>query len=87
MIPLKKRSRYEIYLDILDAVRRKGSTPITRISYSAQLPVDRTKKIVDFLVSKGLLKEENMGDRRVYRLTERGGAFLEALKTVRKFIH
>ncbi len=84
---MKKRSRYEIYLDILDAVRRKGSTPITRISYSAQLPVDRTKKIVDFLVSKGLLKEENMGDRRVYRLTERGGAFLEALKTVRKFIH
>ncbi|MEM2127174.1 MAG: winged helix-turn-helix domain-containing protein [Candidatus Bathyarchaeia archaeon] len=84
---MKKRNRYEIYLDILDAVRRKGSTTITRISYSAQLPVDRSKKMVDFLVSKGLLKEEDMGDRKVYRLTERGGAFLEALKTVRKFIH
>jgi predicted transcriptional regulator len=84
---LKKRNRYEIYLDVLNAVRRKGYTTITRISYSAQLPVDRTKKIVDFLVSKGLLKEEEMGDRRIYRLTERGGAFLEALKTVRKFIH
>ncbi|MBS7653167.1 hypothetical protein KEJ13_08575 [Candidatus Bathyarchaeota archaeon] len=71
----------------MDAVRRKGSTTITRISYSAQLPVDRSKKMVDFLVSKGLLKEEDMGDRKVYRLTERGGAFLEALKTVRKFIH
>ena len=84
---MKKRNRYEIYLDVLNAVRRKGYTTITRISYSTQLPVDRTKKIVDFLVSKGLLKEEEMGDRRFYRLTERGGAFLEALKTVRKFIH
>jgi len=83
---LKRRTRYEIYLDVLDAVRRKGAITITRISYSAQLPVDRTKRIVNFLVSKGLLREENIGNRKLYRLTERGGAFLEALKTVRKFI-
>lgn len=83
---MKRRTRYEIYLDVLDAVRRKGAITITRISYSAQLPVDRTKRIVNFLVSKGLLREENIGNRKLYRLTERGGAFLEALKTVRKFI-
>lgn len=83
---MKRRTRYEIYLDVLDAVRRKGAITITRISYSAQLPVDRTKRIVNFLISKGLLREENIGNRKLYRLTERGGAFLEALKTVRKFI-
>ncbi|MCD6470019.1 hypothetical protein J7L29_04390 [Candidatus Bathyarchaeota archaeon] len=83
---MKRRTRYEIYLDVLDAVRRKGAITITRISYSAQLPVDRTKRIVNFLVSKGLLREENIGNRKLYRLTERGGAFLKALKTVRKFI-
>jgi len=33
------------------------------------------------------LREENIGNRKLYRLTERGGAFLKALKTVRKFIH
>ncbi|MEM1506661.1 MAG: winged helix-turn-helix domain-containing protein [Candidatus Bathyarchaeia archaeon] len=83
---MKKRTRYEIYFDVLDAVRRKGAITITRLSYSVQLPVDRTKRVVNFLVSRGLLREENVGDRKVYRLTERGGAFLEALKTVRKFI-
>ncbi|MEM1581942.1 MAG: winged helix-turn-helix domain-containing protein [Candidatus Bathyarchaeia archaeon] len=83
---MKKRTRYEIYLDVLDAVRRRGTITITSLSYSAQLPVDRTKSVVNFLVSRGLLREDNVGDKKVYRLTERGGAFLEALKTVRKFI-
>jgi len=82
----RRRTRYEIYIDILDAVRRRGAMTITRISYSAQLPVDRTKHIVDFLISKGLLRGEDVGGRRIYILTDRGGAFLEALKTVRKFI-
>lgn len=82
----KRRTRYEIYLDVLNAVRRGGAITITRLSYGAQLPVDRTKRIVDFLVSRGLLGEENTGDRKIYRLTKRGGAFLEALKTIKKFV-
>jgi predicted transcriptional regulator len=83
---LPKRTRYEIYLDILGAVRRQGACPITRLSYAARLPVDRTKKVVSFLLSQGLLKEVNIGDKRLYRITNRGGEFLEALRTVRKFV-
>jgi len=83
---LRKRTRYEIYLDILETVRRKGACPITRLSYGAGLPVDRTKKIVEFLLARGLLKEVNIGERELYRITERGGEFLQALRTVRKFV-
>ncbi len=83
---LRKRTRYEIYLDVLETVRRKGACPITRLSYGAGLPVDRTKKIVEFLLARGLLKEVNIGERELYRITERGGEFLQALRTVRKFI-
>ncbi len=81
-----RRTKYEIYLDVLETVRRKGTCPITRISYGAGIPVDRTKKVVRLLVSRGLLREENVGDKRLYRITTRGGEFLEALRTVRKFI-
>jgi len=81
-----RRTRYEIYSDILETVLRRGVSSLTRISYGAGLPVDRTKKALQFLVSRGLLKEENIGDMKVYRITKRGGEFLEALKTVRKFI-
>ena len=83
---MPKRTKYEIYLDTLEAVRRKGACPITRLSYAVRLPVDRTKRIVNFLLSQGLLKEVNIADRTLYRITERGGEFLEALRTVRKFI-
>ncbi len=83
---MKKRTRYEIYSDVLEVVRRKGKISITKLSYSVQMPVDRTKRVVNLLVSKGLLKEENIGDKKIYRLTERGGALLEALRTVRKFM-
>ena len=83
---MPKRTRYEIYLDILGAVRRQGACPITRISYAARLPVDRTKKVVEYLLSQGLLREVNIGDKRLYRITNRGGEFLEALRTVRKFV-
>jgi len=83
---LPRRTRYEIYLDILETVRRKGACPITRLSYGAGLPVDRTKKVVDFLLAQGLLRQENIGERRVYRITQRGGEFLAALRTIRKFV-
>jgi len=83
---MRKRTRYEIYLDVLGTVRRRGALPITRLSYGARLPVDRTKKVVEFLLSRGLLKEVIVGDRKLYRLTDRGGEFLEALRTVRKFV-
>ncbi len=83
---MTRRTRYEMYLDLLETVRGKGFCTITRISYGVRLPVDRTKRIVRFLLLRGLLKEENMGDKKVYRITERGGEFLEALRTIRKFV-
>jgi predicted transcriptional regulator len=86
VVELQKRTRYDIYLDVLETVRRKKAVSITRLSYGAGLPVDRTRKIVEFLISRGLLKAVNIGDRQHYRLTERGGEFLQALKTVKKFI-
>jgi len=85
VIKLPKRTRYEIYLDVLETVRTRGACTITRLSYGAGLPVDRTKNVVRFLVSRGLMKEFNIGDKRFYRITERGGEFLQALRTVRKF--
>jgi len=83
---LDKRTKYEIYLDVLQTVRRKGACPVTRISYGAGIPVDRTKKVLKLLVSRGLLTEENIGDKTLYRITTRGGEFLEALRTVRRFV-
>ena len=81
-----RRLRYDIYADILETIQRKGSSNITRISYGANLPVDRAKKAVVFLAENGLVKEEVYGRSREYRMTARGGEFLHALRTVKKYV-
>ena len=83
---MKRRTRYDIYLDTLETIRRKGVSPITRISYGANLPVDRAKEVVQFLSSRGLVKEEEYGNTRGFRITARGGEFLAALRTVKMYI-
>jgi len=83
---MERRTRYDIYSDILDTIRRKGVSAITRISYGANLPVDRAKKAVTFLAERGLVKEEDYGGTRGYRLTSHGGEFLQALKTVKRYL-
>ncbi len=83
---MQRRTRYDIYMDTLETIRRKGISAITRISYGANLPVDRAKNVVNFLLRRGLLKEEEYGDTRGYRITARGGEFLQALQTVKMYI-
>jgi predicted transcriptional regulator len=82
---MKRRTRYDIYMDTLETIRHKGVTGITRISYGANLPVDRAKKIIDFLLHRGLIKEEVYGNINGFRITSRGGEFLQALYTVKMY--
>jgi len=83
---MERRTRYDIYQDILETVRRRGATGITRISYGANLPVDRAKEAVDYLVQRKLLEEDEYGGNTMYVITGRGGQFLNALKTVKKYL-
>lgn len=83
---MRRRTRYDIYKDTLETIRRKGVSPITRISYGANLPVDRAKQVVGFLTDRGLVKEEDYGSTRGFRITARGGEFLQALQTVKMYI-
>ncbi len=84
---MKRRTRYDIYMDTLETIRRKGVSAITRISYGANMPVDRAKDVVDFLLERDLVKEEDYGSTRGYRITARGGEFLQALQTVKMYIN
>jgi len=83
---MERRTKYDIYHDILETLRRRGATGITRISYGANLPVDRAKEAVEFLVERDLLDEDDYGGSTKYTITGRGGEFLNALKTVKKYI-
>ncbi len=81
----RRRTKYDIYADIIEIVVRKGICSLTRISYGANMPVDRAKKEVTFLVSHGFINEIVVDDSKKYRATKWGLEFLETFKRMQKF--
>jgi len=81
----RKRTKYDIYADVIEMIAKKDLCSLTRISYGANMPVDRTKKVVNFLVSHGFIREVMIGDRKKYRTTRWGIEYLETFRRMRKF--
>lgn len=81
----RRRTKYDIYADIIEVIAKKTLCSLTRISYGANMPVDRAKKIVNFLVSHGFIREITSGDQKRYRTTKWGLEYLETFKRMQKF--
>lgn len=81
----QRRTKYDIYADIVEIVAKKGLCSLTRVSYGANMPVDRTKRELSFLVTHGFVNEVNVGDAKKYRVTKWGLEYLETFKRMRKF--
>jgi len=63
---------------------KRKSCPITKASYGANLPVDRTKRFLQFLASRGFVKEERIDNSTRYSITKRGLEYLETFRKMRK---
>ena len=81
----RRRTRYDIYADLIEAVAKKGVCSLTRASYAANMPVDRTKKELNLLVQHGFINEVNVNDAKKFRATKWGLEYLETFKRMRKF--
>ena len=82
---MAKRSRVDIYSEILEALKRRGPTKITRVSYAVGLPVDRIKRFLRDLSSFGLVRILT-GEDTSYSITHRGIEFLEAYWKLEGFL-
>ena len=76
----RRRSRLDIVLNVLSAVRRGVDKP-TRIMYAANLSWRPTQHILSSLVQQGLLREiEDTGSRKTkrrYEITEKGAKVVQ----------
>ena len=81
-----RRTKYDIYADVLDAIRRNSPCTLTRASYGARLPVDRAKKVIERLEASGFLRAEFIGGRKHYILTARGSEFLELYRRLKALL-
>jgi predicted transcriptional regulator len=81
----RRRTKYDIYADIIEIIARKGICSLTRVSYGANMPVDRTKKALIFLALHGFIREIAVNDSKKYGATKWGLEYLETFKRMRKF--
>lgn len=80
---MKRRTKYEIILDILRFVQEMGKVDETRIMQEIYLEYRAFQKYSNYLLDKGLLKKYNL-DYEFYELTEDGRKVLGKLMEVNK---
>ena len=73
----ERRSKMKIFLDMLDAIsRRGGKAKPTHILYGANLSHDRLKTYLKFLLEKGFIEEIDEKGRTYYIITDKGKKFI-----------
>ncbi len=80
-----RRSKLEIYIDILRSLAYHGKLKPTHITYKANVNCSALKECLEFLIERNLVKEQAINKKRrtrkVYAITDLG---LTALKNVRE---
>jgi predicted transcriptional regulator len=77
----KRRSRSQIYVEILELMKRGPLTPF-EIAFYARLNHKRTKEYAEFLKRSGYLETVVEDGRLSYLLSKKGMIFLEAMKNL-----
>jgi len=77
----KKRSRLEMYLNVLETVDMGVDKP-TNIMYKCNLSWVPMQEILALLIGKSLIREVESGSKKTYEITERGRDLLRYLGTV-----
>ncbi len=80
--PFQKRTRYDIYAEVIRVITIYGYAPLTRTARSTNMPVDRAKETIEYMVERGLLEEEEEDGHTLYYVTVRGHQYLELYKRI-----
>ena len=81
-ISVKRRSRFEIHLDIIQAASLRPLRP-TQITKEANISYNELKRILENLNTKGLLRIERTLSGKYYQATSEGLRLLEDYKSMR----
>jgi predicted transcriptional regulator len=81
-----RRSRVELYVDILQAIANGRESP-ARIVYAANLSYDRVVKCLDFLEEQSLIQRSSDTDKRRYKVMSKGMDVLRYFGVVQTALH
>lgn len=82
-----RRSKLEMYIDILKVLSRKGPLKLTHIMYKANVNCSVLKQYLDFLITQNLVEEKTVGKKRiVYAITENGTRVLKYFRELKTML-
>jgi predicted transcriptional regulator len=80
-----RRSKLEMYVDILKVLGQKGPLKLTHIMYKANVNCKVLKEYLDFLLAQGIVEERIIGKSRVvYANTQKGITVLKYFRELNK---
>ena len=77
----QRRSKFEIYVEVLELMKRGPMTPF-EVAFYARLNHKRTKDYAEFLAEAGYLQAMNEDGRTLYALTKEGLGFLDRVQAL-----
>lgn len=82
-----RRSKLEMYIDILKVLAQRGPLKLTHVMYKANVNCSVLKEYLDFLIQRNLVEERIVGKKRiVYALTENGLKVLKYFRELRTML-
>ncbi|MGA3111145.1 MAG: winged helix-turn-helix domain-containing protein [Candidatus Bathyarchaeia archaeon] len=82
-----RRSKLEMYVDILKVLAQRGPLKLTHIMYKANVNCKVLKEYLDFLAKQGLVEEKIIGrERLVYAITQRGVTVLKYFRELKEVL-
>jgi predicted transcriptional regulator len=82
-----RRSKLEMYIDILKVLAQRGPLKLTHIMYKANVNCSVLKEYLDFLIQQNLVEERAAGKQRtVYAVTQRGITVLKYFRELKQVL-
>jgi predicted transcriptional regulator len=87
-----RRSKMEMYIDILKVLAQSGPLKLTHVMYKANVNCSVLKEYLEFLLEQNLIEEQLLRKRRNkmktrYAITEKGQTVLKYFYEVNKALH
>jgi predicted transcriptional regulator len=80
-----RRSKLEMYVDIIKVLAQRGPLKLTHIMYKANVNCAILSGYLDFLMEQGLVEKRNIkNNRSVYAVTQRGVTVLQCFRELKQ---
>ena len=80
-----RRSKLEMYVDILTVLAHRGPLKLTHVMYKANVNCSVLKEHLAFLIKQGLIEERIVAKQRIiYAITKRGITVLKYFKELKR---